>query len=223
MKIQILVFILSFFLSSCISKKQFSIVVEERDKLAQEIEVSNEKLREVENELRLCKEEIMKILETSGSSLDWALITSVQNKIKPLFYINTNCRNELSTNFSQIGNNIENLFKNKPVNGISRNEQFINENTRKWLFISNGYSDILKSIPRFETVIYIVSLYFDTESGRFAINIDYLPMVAGGKGDKRVFLYSESQINLYSETINGLIDDLVKNQIKINKCLKKIP
>lgn len=219
-RLTILVIILLFF--SCVSKSKFTKVVKQKGSLEKKLVDTDKRLKSIEKELQLCKKEVKQILETSGSSPDWALITSVQNKTRPLFECQKICKIQLLTQFSQIGSSIKNGFETRPINGILRSEQLINNNTRKWLFISDGYSQILKSNPRYETVVYIVSLYFDSNSNRFTIDIDYLPMVAGGKDDKRVFLSDETQINLYSIAVNNVTNSIINTQLKINTCLKRI-
>lgn len=209
-------------LTGCVSKIKYVQLQENNSSLQKQLDTVLIDNEEKLNRIKQLENELNSILQTNGISPNIAISNAILNLPPQVIELEKNCE-FTKTNFTQIGDNIIEEFKKNPINAVLRKSEKINGSAKRWILVSTGYSKILKTNPRYETIVYFINLYSDKPNNKYVIVVDFVPLISSSPSDKKSFFYSENQKNLYFSVLNDKMDSIMDNLKLFNNCLKNRP
>ncbi len=186
---------------SCVSQKKYNTIsltnIELRDSINN---LSSELLLKTERNLILEKD-IQRLLQVNGLSISSSLTRSLIETDNIILDIESCINNAITV----VADNVDQSMKKSPISGTRRVHKRINDKVIKNVYVASGFSEILSTNPKYETVVYIVQIIEDNTSNDIVIDISFVPLVSSSSNDPNQLLFKDEQVNDYITTIDRVI------------------
>lgn len=201
--------------NSCIPIKKYNQSVRENQFLLFKIDsfevISNQK----DIRIQKLKRDVDRFVRNSNFNSRSSLFASFNTNNNHSLKIQAGCGFDRSKLVSNIDEYIKKKMTSHPFLTVHQNTYRVSAHLKKSVYIHSGYSKILEDNPKYEEVIYVVTVYYDNDLDKISIHVDYLPMVSSTKEDNQLYVSSTDRLLKYSQSIDSLISTLYLSNVPI--------
>jgi len=202
---------------SCVSRSKYNHIKDELKTSQNELNIAVDSNLVLLKRVQLLKEDLDKFVRNSSIESRNSLFASFNTNNRHVIKFDSTCSVDRDKLVAEIFNFIGEKLMETPFLAVNQNDYRISEYLRKSVYVHSGYSSILMDNPRFEEIIYIVTIYYEPQEDAVSIHIDYLPMVSSTKADNQLFVSSTDRLTKYSKAIDQMLNKLYISS-KIKSC-----
>lgn len=209
-------------ISACVSKRKYGYILDRNNQFEQELKYKDSIISSYNSRIYDLEQEIEAFLRVNGGMINSSYKSSIIEMETHVFKVSDTTRSFVPI-LTQLASQYIDELEKSPFNATKVTNTLIDESVRKIVLNNSGFSKLISSRPKYETVTYIVYLIYNHSNDMIVVTFDSMPLVSSSSADPKTFLYSDRQINQYTQAVNDQLG-IIRNNILSNlPYLKRIP